>query len=85
MTRTIAFIAALMLVTVSARADDGQEDVPTALAKEARVDNGRRSGTGPMPNGTIRSVEPGARRGDDLPHDFIVSARRASREVNVTR
>ena len=60
MTRSIAFIAALMLATVSAYAQTTyKKNIPPALAKEARVDEATAAAAArvSMPNGTIRSVE----------------------------
>jgi len=87
MTRNIAFIAALMLATSSAYAQTTyKKDVPTALAKEARVDEttAAAAARARMPNGTIRSVELEREKGRLIySYDFIVAGKKGVEEVNV--
>ena len=87
MTRNIAFIAALMLATISAYAQTTyKKDVPTALAKEARIDEATAAAAARarMPNGTIRSVELEREKGRLIySYDFIVAGKKGVEEVNI--
>ena len=87
MTRNIAFIAALMLATVNASAQTTyKKDIPTALAKEAKVDEvtAAAAARARMPNGTIRSVELEREKGRLIySYDFTVAGKKGVEEVNV--
>ncbi len=87
MTRSIAFIAALMLATVSASAQTTyKKDVPAALAKQAKVDEATAAAAARaiLPNGTIRSVELEREKGRLIySYDFIVAGKKGVEEVNI--
>src|SRR5258705_13547823 len=87
MTRNIAFVAAVMLASVSAYAQTTyKKDVPTALAKEAKVDEATAAAAARarVPNGTIRSVELEREKGRLIySYDFVVDGRKGVEEVNV--
>jgi len=87
MTRSIAFIAALMLATVSAFAQTTyKKEIPAALAKQARVDEATAAAAAraSMPNGTIRSVELEREKGRLIySYDFTVAGKKGVEEVNV--
>src|SRR6476660_6540715 len=87
MTRNVAFIAALMLATSSAYAQTTyKKDVPTALAKEARIDEATAAAAARarIPYGTIRSVELEREKGRLIySYDFIVAGKKGVEEVNI--
>ncbi len=87
MTRNIAFIAAVMLVSVCAYAQTTyKKDVPTALAKQANVDEATAAAAARarVPNGTIRSVELEREKGRLIySYDFTVAGQKGVEEVNV--
>jgi uncharacterized membrane protein YkoI len=87
MTRNIAFIAAIMLASVSAYAQATyKKDVPTALAKDAKVDEATAAAAARarVPNGTIRSVELEREKGRLIySYDFTVAGKKGVEEVNV--